>query len=99
MLAPAPEITKDKDYFKSLAKHCAKYRGGDTVKSILQVSTTLILFAAAITALYASVITGTWLAYALLLLPTAGLLVRIFIVQHDCGPVSYTHLRAHEPDS
>lgn len=94
MLAPAPTQTKDKEYFKSLAKHCSKYRGGDTVRSILQLSTTLILFAAAIIALYTSVVTGTWLAYALLLIPTAGLLVRLFIVQHDCGHGSYFKKKA-----
>lgn len=94
MLAPAPTTTKDKDYFKSLAKHCSKYRGGDALKSTLQVSTTLILFAAAVIALYASVITGTWLAYAALLIPAAGLLVRVFIVQHDCGHGSYFKKKA-----
>lgn len=89
MLAPSPVPVKDKEYFKSLAKHCAKYRGGDALKSITQTTTTLALFAAAISALYLSVTTGTWLAYALLLLPTAGLLVRVFIIQHDCGHGSY----------
>ncbi len=94
MTAPAQAIKKDKEYFKSLAKHCAKYRGGDTLKSIIQCATTLILFAAAITALYMSVVTGNWLAYALLLLPTAGLLVRVFIFQHDCGHGSYFKKKA-----
>jgi len=95
MLAPSPKPNQDKDYFKSLAKHCAKYRGGDAKKSIIQATTTLGLFVAAVAALYASVVTGTWLAYALLLIPTAGLLVRVFIIQHDCGHGSYFKKKAH----
>lgn len=95
MLAPSPTPVKDKEYFKSLAKHCAKYRGGDAIKSIIQLTTTLALFAAAITALYYSVTNGAWLAYALLLLPTAGLLVRGFIIQHDCGHGSYFKKKSH----
>ena len=83
MLAPSPVPIRDKEYFKSLAIRCAKYRGGDDLKSITQPTTTLSLFAAAISALYLSVTTGTWLAYALLLLPTAGLLVRVFVIQQN----------------
>ena len=89
MLAPSPTQARDKDYFKSLAKHCAQYRGGDTKKSILQATSTLALFAAAIGLLYTSVTSGYWLLYAALLLPTAGLLIRVFIIQHDCGHASY----------
>jgi len=95
MLAPSPTTVKDKTYFKSLARHCAKYRGGDAVKSIIQSTTTLALFAAGAAAIYLSVINGLWLAYALLLIPVAGLLVRVFIIQHDCGHGSYFKKKAH----
>ena len=95
MLSPSPAPVRDKEYFKSLAKHCAQYRGGDTKRSLLQTATTLLLFASALIALYASVTSGAWLAYALLLLPTAGLLVRVFIIQHDCGHGSYFQKKAY----
>jgi len=95
MLAPSPTPVKNKAYFKSLARHCAKYRGGDAIKSVIQCITTLGLFAAGITALYATATNGMWLAYALLLIPTAGLLVRVFIIQHDCGHGSYFKKKAY----
>ena len=94
MLAPSPQPVKDKAYYKSLARHCAKYRGGDTSKSIVQSATTLALFATAIAGIYASATSGLWLVYALLILPTAGLLVRVFIIQHDCGHGSYFKKKA-----
>lgn len=94
MLAPAPKYaTKDAAFFKGLAEYCAEFKGADTKRSILQISVTLVLFAAAITGLFAAVYAGAWLAYVALLIPTAGLLTRIFIVQHDCGHGSYFNSR------
>ncbi|MFK7839564.1 MAG: fatty acid desaturase [Bdellovibrionales bacterium] len=95
MLAPSPTPVRDKKYFKSLAKHCSQYRGADTIRSIAQASTTFVLFALAMFAVYTCVINNYWLAYAALLLPTAGLLVRVFIVQHDCGHGSYFKKKSH----
>jgi len=96
MLAPAPipEFkNKPPEYFKSLADHCAEFKGADTKRSIAQMSMTLALFAAALALLTLSVQTGNWLLYALLLVPTGGLLTRIFIFQHDCGHGSYFKTR------
>ena len=94
MLAPSPKITSgSKEYFKSLADHCAQYKGADTRRSILQAVITMTLFFASVSAMYGAVVTGAWWLYALLMVPTAGLLVRVFIIQHDCGHGSYFNNR------
>lgn len=51
---------------------------------LFQLSTTLALFAASWLAMWAS-LSGPYAITLLLALPTAGLLVRLFILQHDCG--------------
>lgn len=83
------DAEKREAFFKELAQHCDSYKTPDLRKSILQMSTTLALFFAGIAAMIFAVQSGAWLAYALLLLPVSGLLVRVFIVQHDCGHESY----------
>ena len=43
--------------------------------------------------MYFALTGGQWLAFFALLVPTAGLLTRIFIIQHDCGHSSYFKTR------
>ena len=95
MLAPAPKETvkKDEAYFKTLADHCSKYKGADTKRSLAQMSVTLVLFLTTTALMIGAAQSGNWLVYALLLLPASGLLVRVFIMQHDCGHGSYFKTR------
>ncbi|USO05521.1 MAG: fatty acid desaturase [Rhodospirillales bacterium] len=96
MSAPTTQIdfkNKSPEYFKTLADHCASFKGADTKRSITQMTVTLALFTAALIGLTLSVQSGNWLLYALLLIPTGGLLTRIFIFQHDCGHGSYFKTR------
>ncbi len=94
MLAPASKDTvKDEAYFKSLAEHCNQYKGAQTGRSLAQMSVTLVLFLVAVAAMIGAIQAGNWLVYAALLLPTSGLLVRVFIMQHDCGHGSYFKTR------
>lgn len=60
----------------------------DTKKSAWQVVNTFVPFFVLWIAMYFSLQVGYWLTL-LLALPTAGLLVRIFIIQHDCGHGSF----------
>ncbi len=62
----------------------APFKDPVTRKSIWQLASTALLFAAACTLMYLSLDVGYWLTL-LLAVPTAFLLVRLFIVQHDCG--------------
>lgn len=84
---------EDKSIFKEIARHCAKFKGADLKRSLIQLISTSLLFFAAISGMIISVQQGYWLVYALLLVPAAGLLVRLFIIQHDCGHGSYMRTR------
>lgn len=72
------------DSTKAWPQLLAKYRQPRPWRSILEIAVTTLPFAAlwAITA--SSVLQGHWWGL-LLTVPAAGFLVRLFILQHDCG--------------
>jgi acyl-lipid omega-6 desaturase (Delta-12 desaturase) len=61
------------------------YRSADPKRAIFELVTTFVPFAIGLAGMAASVLNGWIWLYALLLLPTVGLLVRLFMIQHDCG--------------
>lgn len=77
---------------RRLAKHCAAYRGGDTKRSIVQLIVTAVPFFALIAALLFVVEHAYW-GGLVLVLPAGVFLVRLFIIQHDCGHGSYFRSR------
>ena len=83
-----PSARELKDKARRLAVHCAAFRGAIPQRAIWQLSTTLLLYAATIGAMLATVANFYWLT-VLLALPASGLLVRLFIIQHDCGHGSF----------
>ncbi len=62
-------------------------------RSIGQLATTFPPFFALIAAMYALRETSVWISLALAI-PAAGLIVRIFIIQHDCGHGAFFRGRA-----
>ncbi len=73
---------------RRLAAHCAAYRGSSPGTAIWQVTTT----AAAFVVLFGLMLASLRVSYVitlLLALPAAGLLIRFFIIQHDCGHGSF----------
>ncbi len=64
------------------------FRGPDNLTSAVQLVLTLILFAGMWMLMRYSLSGSSWVT-ALLALPTAGLAVRLFIFQHDCGHGSF----------
>lgn len=78
---------------KSLAQHCSHYKGGDTARALFQLITTCSLFLISCAAMWLGLRNGVIWPALLLWLPTGGLLVRMFIIQHDCGHLSYFKTR------
>lgn len=66
----------------------AKYRGPDAVRSLWQLSTAVVMFAGTWALMYFSLSVGYWLTL-LLAAPAAFFLMRLFIIQHDCGHASF----------
>ena len=61
-------------------------------RSLLQIATSFGGYLATLTAMYFSLDVSYWLTLALAPL-AAGFLVRIFIIQHDCGHASFFRSR------
>ncbi len=75
-------------FFKDIAAHCNTYKGADKWRSIFQLVTTVSLFVMASGLMLYSLNFSYWITL-FLSLPTAGLMARIFIFQHDCGHGSF----------
>jgi omega-6 fatty acid desaturase (delta-12 desaturase) len=76
-----------------LVRKCASYGRADLRRSITQVMTTAVPFTLLWVAMVFSLDISYWLTL-LLAVPAAGLLVRFFIIQHDCGHGSFFKSRA-----
>src|SRR5882672_4028265 len=66
----------------------APYIVPDLKRSVTQLTSAAILFAGAWALMYASLAVSYWLTL-FLAVPTAFLLIRLFIIQHDCGHGSF----------
>ena len=84
-LAPTPE----RSAWLPVAAH---YGRPDRELAVRQLVTSFLPYVALWSAMALSLHVGYWLTL-LLALPTAGFLVRIFIVQHDCGHGSFLRSR------
>jgi len=73
---------------RSLARKCASFGRANGRRSITQVLTTAVPFALLWAAMVFSLDISYWLTL-LLAIPAGGLLVRFFIIQHDCGHGSF----------
>ena len=77
-----------KDEARLLARHCAQFRAPSTGRAIFQIATTAIPFLALVVAMIWLAEPAPWLTL-LLGIPLGGLVVRFFIIQHDCGHGSF----------
>lgn len=78
---------------KLLVRELLPYRSPRLARSIAELGITLAGFVAFSWAMLTAVEGGYWLALVLLI-PTAGLLLRLFLIQHDCGHGSFLPSRA-----
>lgn len=82
----------DRAQVRHWKKILSPYFGPDDRRSGWQMGYTAVLFAGAWTLMYWSLGVGYWLTL-LLAVPAAGLLIRLFMFQHDCGHGSYFRSR------
>jgi omega-6 fatty acid desaturase (delta-12 desaturase) len=73
---------------EQIVAHCDKFKGADTKASLIQISTTLCLYFMNLLLIYFAMQTS-YLLGLIAAVPAAGLLTRIFIIQHDCGHGSF----------
>lgn len=67
----------------------APYRQTDTKRSLWQLGSTFTLLILGWAIMYWSLAAGFWWVTLILAIPTAGFLIRLFIIQHDCGHGSF----------
>lgn len=73
---------------KGFVTHCDQYKKADNKKAVFQLLNTFIPFLAICAAMIYSFSEAYWIT-ALLTIPASLLLVRVFIIQHDCGHGSF----------
>jgi acyl-lipid omega-6 desaturase (Delta-12 desaturase) len=71
-----------------LTRSLAAYRDPNVWRSIVEIVVTVLPFLILWFLMWAAITHGYWIGL-LLALPSAGLLVRMFIIQHDCGHRSF----------
>jgi acyl-lipid omega-6 desaturase (Delta-12 desaturase) len=73
---------------RRLREIVARYRRPSLTRSLGQLGSTVLPFLALNALMYVSLSISYWLTLALAI-PTAGFVVRMFIIQHDCGHGSF----------
>ncbi len=79
---------------RALAKALSAYREPNTMRSIAEIVITAVPLAVLWATMWASLeFVGLWLCL-LLAIPAAGFLVRLFMIQHDCGHDAFFRRRS-----
>ena len=88
------EINSEPDQGRRWTRLLARYREPSHVRSAVEVAITLMPFAALWVLSLTAVSFGYWELSLVLAIPAAGFLVRLFLIQHDCGHGSFFRNRA-----
>ncbi len=80
-MSPGPSPTADS---RSWPQRLARYHRPSSLRSAMEIVITVVPFVALWVLTAMAVLNGHWWGLALTI-PAAGLLVRLFILQHDCG--------------
>ncbi|HLQ89897.1 MAG TPA: fatty acid desaturase [Xanthobacteraceae bacterium] len=73
---------------RALANVLVRYREPNWARSVIELAITVIPFVLIWVAMWATLHAGYWI-FLLLGVPAAGFLVRLFMIQHDCGHGSF----------
>ena len=76
----------------ALVAHCNRYKGVQPWRSTWQLVNSLVPFLVTMTAIFVGLHHGYWVALVLAV-PAGGFLIRLFIIQHDCGHGSFWQSR------
>ena len=77
---------------RALTRLLANYREPDSARGVLELVVTAVPFLVIWALIWAALDHGYWIGL-LLVVPAAGFLVRLFMIQHDCGHGSFFHGR------
>lgn len=84
--------TPDRERVRKWSGILRPYWGADTRRSVTQLLTSAVPFVLLWYAMLRSLEVGSWLTL-ILAVPTTGFLMRLFMIQHDCGHGSFFHSR------
>jgi omega-6 fatty acid desaturase (delta-12 desaturase) len=90
---PAGDLTSTQIDARALTKALASYRDPSLARSIVEILITAAPLALAWTLMWAALSLGYFWLYVVLAVPTAGFLVRLFMIQHDCGHGAFFRTR------
>lgn len=79
-----PVSVPDRDASEPADPRCVRFQASRRTKSLGQIANSFLPLIALCALMYATLDLGYWLTLALSV-PAAGFVVRIFIIQHDCG--------------
>lgn len=85
-------MTKETPDIRALAQLLARYREPDSARGVVELAITAVPFLVIWILAWNAFDNGYWLGL-LLEVPAAGLLVRLFMIQHDCGHGSFFRSR------
>jgi omega-6 fatty acid desaturase (delta-12 desaturase) len=88
----SPHLYVEPD-FPLLNRDLASYREPDVARSVFELLMTAIPFVLLWILIWAALDAGYWIGL-ILVIPAAGLLVRLFMIQHDCGHGSFFRRRS-----
>ncbi|CAA9538716.1 MAG: Beta-carotene ketolase [uncultured Sphingomonadaceae bacterium] len=91
MASPTDHAPKTPDA-RALLREIAAYRDPSGARSLFELAITVIPFVLLWVLIWAAQDAGLWIGL-LLALPAAGLLIRLFLIQHDCGHGSFFRRR------
>ena len=92
MFGSKPEMSQKLPDIRALPQLLARYREPDSARAVLELVITAVPFLLIWVVIQSAFSHGYWLGL-LLEVPAAGLLVRLFMIQHDCGHGSFFRSR------
>src|SRR5882757_4826356 len=88
----SPDMVQSRPEARALAHVLARYREPDTARGVFELTITAVPFVIIWALMCLVLVRGYWIGLVGVA-PAAGLLVRLFMIQHDCGHGSFFRSR------